>query len=260
MRNLLLFLIALLPVISRTQPRISSFDSLPLPKADTFYVNYSNPGQDVGFADTAGKLYFPCIYDTAFGGFWSNGFVYSNMTDSSTSGFGNMYSAKTAKGAMGSEQYAVYQAGYGAPVALRRADMQRFAPIGFWATNSTYAYNAMRDGYFNARKFGGVTGNDTDWFRLTVYAYLNGQRKKDSVDFYLADFRFSANALDYIVKDWRYVDLTPLGDADSLSFALNSSDTGAFGMNTPGYFCLDQFAIGSPLRVPQYPASQVARI
>src|SRR5690606_24615208 len=100
MRKLLLCLIAILPVAATAQPYISTFDTPPLqlPKADTFYVNYSNPGGDVGFDDTAGRMYFPCVYDTAFGGLWSTGFAYSNMTDSVTSGFGNMYSAKAAKG------------------------------------------------------------------------------------------------------------------------------------------------------------------
>jgi len=260
MRKLLLSLIVALPFVAQAQQHISTFDSLPLPKADTFYVNYSNSGNDVGFTDTAGQMHFPCVYDTVFGGLWSTGFAYSNMTDSVTSGYLNMYSAKAAKGAMGSDQYAMYQAGYGASLPLRRADKQRFRPLGFWITNSTYAYNSMRDGDFIAKKFGGVSGNDSDWFKVTVYAYLNGSRKADSVNYYLADFRFAANALDYIVRDWRYVDLLPLGQTDSLSFAITSSDTGAFGMNTPGYFCMDHFVIGDPLAVPNTSSMPVAKV
>ena len=251
MRKLLLSLLLALPFAADAQVRISSFDSLALPKSDTFYVNYSNPGNDVGFTDIEGQMYFPCVYDTMFGGLWSTGFAYSNMRDSVTSGYFNMYSAKPAKGAIGSDQYVVYQAGYGATLPARRADRQPFQPRGFWISNSTYAYNSMRDGDFVAKKFGGVSGNDSDWFKVTVYASKNGVPQADSVHYYLADFRNTDNSKDYIVKDWRYVDLLSLGEVDSLYFGISSSDTGSFGMNTPGYFCMDHFVIGSSLSVPQ---------
>ena len=55
----------------------------------------------------------------------------------------------------------------------------------------------------------------------------------------MADYRFSDNAQDYIIDEWTYIDLSQLGDADSLVFSLSSSDNGQFGMNTPAYFCVD---------------------
>ena len=59
------------------------------------------------------------------------------------------------------------------------------------------------------------------------------------MDVYLADYRFADNSLDYILDTWTFVDLKPLGEVATLEFALSSSDTGDFGMNTPAYFCLD---------------------
>ncbi|MBO4549163.1 MAG: DUF4465 domain-containing protein, partial [Bacteroidaceae bacterium] len=56
---------------------------------------------------------------------------------------------------------------------------------------------------------------------------------------YLADLRDEATA--YIINDWRYVDLSGLGAVAKLGFELSSSDTGEWGMNTPGYFCFDDF-------------------
>ena len=35
--------------------------------------------------------------------------------------------------------------------------------------------------------------------------------------------------------------MTSLGDVDSLIFTLSSTDVGAAGMNTPAYFCIDDF-------------------
>ncbi len=241
MRKLLLVLTTAVCSITAASAQTITFDSLSLPQADTFYVNYSNPGNDVGF--TVNTVHFQCVYDTAFGGLWSTGFAYSNMTDSVTSGYTNMYAAKTAKGYNGSANYAVYWAGYGdgGKIIMPGVSAVKKA-TGFYITNSTYAYNSMHDGDFVAKKFGGTTGNDPDWFKLQVRGYFNGQLKADSVDFYLADFRDANNANDYIVKDWRWVDLNPLGNVDSLSFALTSSDNGSFGMNTPAYFCMDNFS------------------
>jgi hypothetical protein len=93
-----------------------------------------------------------------------------------------------------------------------------------------------------SKKFGGTSGNDPDWFKLSIWGYQYGQHT-DTVDFYLADFRFANNDSDYIVKDWVWIDLTSLGNADSLEFILTSSDNGTYGMNTPAYFCIDNFLI-----------------
>jgi hypothetical protein len=111
--------------------------------------------------------------------------------------------------------------------------------LGFYVTNSTYAYLSMKNGDQFAKKFGGPTGTDPDWFRLTVKAWYNGALSIDFVDVYLADFRSADSTQDYILKTWKYVSLKKLGNVDSLTFALNSSDVGSFGMNTPAYFCLD---------------------
>ncbi|HKL40270.1 MAG TPA: DUF4465 domain-containing protein, partial [Cryomorphaceae bacterium] len=77
--------------------------------------------------------------------------------------------------------------------------------------------------------------------------YQNGELTGTEVEFYLADYTFSDNSQDYIVDEWTYVDLTSLGDADSLSFTLTSSDVGEFGMNTPAYFCIDDLITTNPL-------------
>ena len=73
------------------------------------------------------------------------------------------------------------------------------------------------------------------------------------MDFYLADFRFADNSLDYIVRDWRFVDLSGLGVVSRLEFDLASSDSGAFGINTPAYFAMDSLAANA---VPE-PATPV---
>ncbi len=194
------------------------------------YLNNSQPSD----AFESGHIRLP---NTFSGGFWS-GWAISATTDTSTPGFQNEYSAITGEGANGSTAYATaYVFGHS---TLRLSPEAAGAAVeGLYITNSTYAYLSMLDGDNFAKKFGGEDGHDPDFFLLTIKKYLNGQLGQDSLDFYLADYRFSDNSQDYIVDEWTNLDLSSLGDADSLIFSLTSSDTSIFGMNTPAYFCID---------------------
>ncbi len=180
---------------------------------------------------SSGDYNFSNAYDTTWGsasGYWSSGWVYSNMTDSTTSGFTNQYSAKPGGGhPIGGANYAI-----GKPNSTIVFNNPNGLSINI--TNSTYAANSMRDGDAFAKKF---TNADQDYFKLHIYGYSNGLIT-DSTEFFLADFTHADSSLDYIVNDWQYVELLP-GPYDSVSFNLSSSDLGAFGMNTPAYFCID---------------------
>ena len=170
---------------------------------------------------------------------WS-GWAYSNVTDNSTPGWMNQYSAITGKGFDGSENYAV---GYAtSPSVISFAEEKAHAVKGFFVTNSTYAGISMRDGDDFTKKFGGEDGGDPDYFRLDVWGARDGQ-PADTVSFYLADFRSENSFEDYMVDTWQWVDLSSLGKVDSLKFILSSSDVGDWGMNTPGYFCVDNLYV-----------------
>ncbi|MEZ5016550.1 MAG: DUF4465 domain-containing protein [Flavipsychrobacter sp.] len=260
MRRIFTIATALVLGATATQAQtVATFDTLTLVGTDTFYVNYSNPGNDVGFDD--GLAHFPTNYDTAGYKGLRKGFVYSNMTDSMTSGYTNSFSAKAAKGYNGSNQYLVASGGTN-KVYLKGAAVGK--PVkGFYATNTTYAYNSMRDGDAFARKFGDsgtIKGSHPDWFKLTVYGYANGSKKADSVDFYLADFRFADSTKDYILKTWEWVDLQSLGNVDSLEFKVTSSDVGQWGMNTPAFFCMDNFTTDETVSVATIAQPIVAKI
>jgi hypothetical protein len=77
-----------------------------------------------------------------------------------------------------------------------------------------------------------------DWFKLIITGY-NNEEVTGTKEYYLADLRDEATA--YIINDWRYVDLSGLGTVTKLGFELDSSDSGDYGMNTPAYFCFDDF-------------------
>lgn len=228
---------------ARAQGFYVTFDTLSLPGNDTFYANYSQPGQDVGFY--CGPIYFPSVFDTsAFGPFWNYGFSYSNKTDTSTPGYTNDRAAITGIGYNNSPNYCIVWQGYSEPrIRVGGLNIQ-----SLYVTNTTYAYLSMRDGDGFAKKFGGATGNDPDWFKVSFILYLTGGGV-DTVHHYLADFRFQNNAFDYIQKDWEQVNFN-LGTVDSIGIKLSSSDTGAFGMNTPAYLALDQLYFEQTQFVP----------
>lgn len=178
-------------------------------------------------------------YDTAWQ-YWSGGFALSNVKDSSTSGFGNLYGCKGYKGFGNSPIYLVGQNNAKLPYRKEQYGYYTNTLKGLYINNSTYAYNSMYYGDQFAKKFGGITGNDPDYFILTIKGKFMDMPLQDSVNFYLADYRSSNNSEDYIIKDWTYVDLNILANADELTFTLSSSDNGTFGMNTPAFFCADQ--------------------
>lgn len=255
MRKALFFFLALLPLTVSAQ--LGTFERWTLPKPDTFYVNYAQPGMDVGIDEA--NVHYPCVYDTAWGGLWVSGFAFSNMTDTVTKGFMNQYSAKYKKGIdTNSMQYMVVNGQKNHVKTLAKGQI-----ASLYVTNTTYAYYSMRDGDAFAKKFGGPSGNDPDWFKLSIHGYdTKGVNPSDSTEFYLADFRATDNSKDYIINDWTPINVPfKLSQSlDSVTFSLTSSDTGKFGINTPLYFALDNVFFFKPTAVQGISFSQVASI
>jgi hypothetical protein len=209
------------PGTGSTVEKISSISSGNATLANSYTTAWSDP-------DGAGDLF----YDS-----WS-GWAYSKASDAVTPGFGNQYSSITGSGAGGSTTYAVgYQPYIGEWVVMFDA-AEDFSGRGLYATNTTYAALDMHTGSTFSKVFGGASGNDADWFKLTIQGW-NGATATGSVEFYLADFRFSNNSQDYILNSWAFVDLSSLGTLDKLTFGLTSSDNSYGSMNTPAYVALD---------------------
>lgn len=199
------------------------------------HLNDASPNR--GFQ--SGSVELPNDYNDEFN-FWS-GFAISADTDTTTPGFTNQYSAIAGSGALGTSAYAV---GYVYDNTVIRLTGKAVGKpmIGMYVTNSTYAALSMKDGDSFAKKFGGESGKDPDFFLLTIKKYAGGAIADDSINVYLADYRSPVSSKDYILTDWKYVDLTSIGEVDSLVLRLSSSDVGIFGMNTPSYLCIDQLS------------------
>jgi len=216
------------------QHNVADFENLNLSN-ESYWDGSDLTGNEINSIFTSnfssGDYTFSNYYDTTWGlasGYWSGGWSYSNMTDSTSSGSVNLYSSKAGGGhPIGGSNYAI---GTNNSTIV----MNNPQDLSINISNSTYAANSMRDGDSFAKKF---TNADQDYFKLHIYGYSNGSIL-DSTEFYLADFTHADSSLDYIVNDWQYVELGP-NLYDSVQFQLSSSDNGQWGMNTPAYFCID---------------------
>lgn len=187
---------------------VATFDDLTL--APESYWN----GSDGSGGGISGDAYFLNAYNATWAS-W-DGWAYSNMTDTTTPGYTNQYSAITGGGAGGSANYGVaYDGGAwgGASpptvnLGASTGEDYNTTISGAWFTNTTYAYLSMRDGD------GYVTAFDSgDWQMMTITGIdENGNYTTNTVDFYLANYT-STNPDDrYIVDEWTWVDMTSLGD------------------------------------------------
>ncbi len=210
---------------------ISTFEDISL-APNSFYN-----GSDFKGGFKSGSAFFTNMHDTTFGPYWE-GFSVSNTKDDSTPGYLNQYSAITG-GAWGGNNYGVFYLG---GKIILDSTISNNSISGFSITNSTYTYFDMKEGSQFSKKFGGVSGNDPDYLRVVINAWKKGGIPADtSIKVYLADYTSSDNTKDYILKTWKWVNLLSFGQVDSFAFKMESSDTGAFGINTPRYFCIDNF-------------------
>ncbi len=165
------------------------------------------------------------------------GFSYSQKADVVTSGIANLYSVFDSDN--GTNKFAIYYQPYSSDAFAHFPTGTEYQLRSVKVCNSTYAALSMKNGDAFAKKFGGTTGNDQDWFKMTIIGYNAAGDSIHSVDFYLADYRFNDNSKDYIINKWTTVDLTSLGKVNKITVRYSSTDVGFYGMNTPAIACLD---------------------
>jgi hypothetical protein len=203
-------------------------------------------GSDGAGEFQSGTLRFNNNYtpDTGFGESWS-GWSYSNQTDTTTPGFMNQYSAIFGLGDEDTATYGVAFNGFTQGTGPEILSLDGRAIQSLRITNTTYAALSMLNGDAFAKQFGGDSGNDADFFKIDILSLDADGNEIDSVEFFLADYRFDDNSLDYIIDDWTTVDVSSL-NADRFGFRFSGSDVGQFGLNTPAYFAVDTIVVAVP--------------
>ncbi len=180
---------------------------------------------------------FDCVSSSTYG-FGMDAFGFTNLTS------GN-YSAVPKKGVKNNTYVIVGASGYkiGAnnnkEAAIRFKDnnnsnnLKAYQVKGLFVTNCMYAYNSMKEGtdYFHEHdeedKF-----DSNDSFKVIIYNI----DKTKKVEYYLAQ---GTN----LVDEWKWVDLTSLGETEGLKFELRTTKNNDWGAMTPTYFCLDSITL-----------------
>jgi hypothetical protein len=214
---------------SEAQAQIIDFETLQIPQS-----GYWN-GSDGSGSFTAGTLKFENQYSKSWGT-WA-GFSYSQKNDVTTAGYTNEFSVYDSSNKL--NKFAVFYPSFEQSLFVSFPSGEEHVIKSMDMCNNTYAGLSMKNGDSYSKKFGGASGTDQDWFKVTVYGFSKSGAKVSSLDIYLADFRFSDSSKDYILSKWTNFDLSSLGKVHQITFVFSSSDNGLFGINTPTYVCLD---------------------
>ncbi|MDR2835729.1 MAG: DUF4465 domain-containing protein [Bacteroidales bacterium] len=182
------------------------------------------------------------------------GWAYTNQTDNTTNSYLNQYSSIVGKGVENSQNYAVAYVGSdwindNAPIpSIIKIDDAAVLPenFGMFVSLNTFAslyMNTPADFYEN--------GNH--WLKLQITVFNISAKTTLSKEIILADYRFQETE-GFTFNEWTYVDMSWLNPGDSLLFTMSSSDFGTYGINTPTYFCIDNFGDIQPLSIPGFSA------
>ena len=109
-----------------------------------------------------------------------------------------------------------------------------FKPVGVYVCNHPWPYYDCLHG-------GGAAAGleEGGYFDLTAVG-VDADGNETTTTIRMAE---KVNGTLNALNDWTFFDLSSLGEVESVYFTLNSTDTGAYGMNTASYFCMDKFQV-----------------
>lgn len=117
---------------------------------------------------------------------------------------------------------------------------------GMYICNTSYVYGVVTIGnkwYNDKGELSGETKPLTTtngWFKVVATGYKNGN-VTGTVEKYLCDYRDNTKPM---ATTWEYWDdLDQLGEVTKIDFNFVGSDTGAYGLNTPAYLCIDNIQV-----------------
>lgn len=120
------------------------------------------------------------------------------------------------------------------PVTMTFTDGKSYTPVGAYVNLNSYSYYSIQDGDGYARAF-----TNGDKFELEIHGVAADESEK-SVKVSMASY---SNGCLTTSRGWQYVDLSDLGAVNEIYFTMTSTDSGAYGANTPLYFCLDKLSV-----------------
>ena len=227
---------------AHAQVATATFEDIKIDAEESFWGNTTKEGEN---SWTSGGYTFGTYYSNAYGYDYYSNFVVSNNKNTDGTGYTKPYQS-TASGAKNGNNYAVFYLETYYTEASNEVSLPEAATVsGFWVCNNTYAMHSVTNGDSFAKVFG-----QGDYFKLTMTGYDANGEVTGTVDQMLVDCTVADNWV--CVKDWRWVDLTSLGNVKSIKFSMSSTDNSYGMMNTPAYFCVDDFGGIAPEKNTEY--------
>ena len=191
-------------------------------------------GNDINGSFLSGSYQFSNSFNDQYSSWF--GFAYSNRTATDFNTVTpDQYNSVVGKGYDDSENFAVvYSSG---EIKVLNKPVEGDEIRGFYITNNAYAVNtiAYAKPTDYAHKF------EQGDFLKVIFTGHHADGTEAKVEYYLADYRSTKAADHYYLDTWQWVDLRSLGKVTSIDIAFDGSDKGGFGVNTPTYFCMDNF-------------------
>ena len=167
--------------------------------------------------------------DNSWGTDYYYGFYASNETENTSTGYEQPYRSAVG-GAYEGSNFAIWTNDYYGSNSIRLANPMPVA--GFFVTNNAYTVNDMVGNGWS-KKF-----DETDWLNVVCVGKIAGVTTGTVVVELAKDGKY--------IKDWTYVDLSSLGQVNEVVFTMEGSDSSYGYLNTPAYFCLDNFGATMP--------------
>ena len=232
----------LLLEVSGAKPAIATFDDLALEPETAWYGKRESEGHDHrSFTYYSGSYSFPCEYAPSI--LTWGGVAYSNQTKTTFSSlFPDQFNSVVGHGVNGSKNYAVAYA-YGQHTVEVRATHAGPAVIpGTFVTNTAWVKEVTQKGT-------GMGDEPHAPFHKGDYLLLIASNSKgQSIEFPLVDYRSSNDAEHYVIDSWQWLDLSALGETESVIFSMKGTRVAGGGTTIPAYFCLDDFGSEMPAK------------
>ena len=232
----------LLLEVSGAKPAIATFDDLALEPETAWYGKRESEGHDHrSFTYYSGSYSFPCEYAPSI--LTWGGVAYSNQTKTTfNSLFPDQFNSVVGHGVNGSKNYAVAYA-YGQHTVEVRATHAGPAVIpGTFVTNTAWVKEVTQKGT-------GMGDEPHTPFHKGDYLLLIASNSKgQSIEFPLVDYRSSNDAEHYVIDSWQWLDLSALGETESVIFSMKGTRIANGGTTIPAYFCLDDFGSEMPAK------------
>lgn len=230
----LLALCAMPVQADETTVEVADFENLDL-APNSYWVGDTEDEDYTYGSFTSGSFEFLNFYMADYDSWAFYG--YSNLTSTDYAGFSIENQMKNCVGGgYKSATFAVcYCDRYWGPAKITLPDFedQGAGVNGMWVTNTAWVVDAIKNG-------DGMSGpfEQGDWLKIVVTGIAADETSRQ-VEFYLADFRDDDPENHFYLKEWKYFDLSELGDVVELRPTMESSKVNSYGPTTPMYFAFD---------------------